>query len=451
MQDFNLMDKMAHFARERIPERAVHAKGAAAHGFFEVTDDVSRFTKANFLNGIGKRTPLFLRFSTVAGERGANDCDRDPRGFAIKFYTEEGNYDMVGNNTPVFFVRDPIKFPDFIHSQKRDPQTGMQSTQMAWDFWSYTPEALHQIMILFSDRGTPYGYRHMNGYSSHTYKWVNAKGEPFLVKYHFKTDQGIKNFMADEAAEMGKKDKDFSTRDLFENIEKGNFPSWTFYVQAMPLEEGENYKWDAYDITKVWPQSEVPLIKVGKLTLNRNPENFHAETEQSAFSPAHFVPGIEASNCKMLQGRLVNYSDTHRHRLGSNHHQIPINCPYRARLGPAYNQRDGTMNSHSYGKTPNYEPSQIPGPREDKQYAIHAQPTNGPLGRYAYQHPNDMFEQPRTLFNKVFDEGQRKRLMDNIAGHMSGVDRATKERQLPHFFKVDPKLGAGIAERLGMA
>ena len=244
---------------------------------------------------------------------------------------------MVGNNTPVFFIRDPIKFPDFIHSQKRNPQTGIQSTQMAWDFWSFSPEALHQIMILFSDRGTPYGYRHMNGYSSHTYKWVNDKGEAFLVKYHMKTDQGIKNFTAEEAAEMGKKDKDFSTRDLFENIEKGNFPSWTWYVQAMPFDEAEKYRFDVYDITKVWPQSEVPLIKVGRFTLNRNPENFHAETEQSAFSPAHFVPGIEASNCKMLQGRLVNYSDTHRHRLGSNHHQIPINCPFRARLGPAYN------------------------------------------------------------------------------------------------------------------
>ena len=311
-----------------------------SHNPANITQNVfrfRRFTRANFLNGIGKRTPIFLRFSTVAGERGANDCDRDPRGFALKFYTEEGNYDMVGNNTPVFFIRDPIKFPDFIHSQKRNPQTGIQSTQMAWDFWSFSPEALHQIMILFSDRGTPYGYRHMNGYSSHTYKWVNDKGEAFLVKYHMKTDQGIKNFTAEEAAEMGKKDKDFSTRDLFENIEKGNFPSWTWYVQAMPFDEAEKYRFDVYDITKVWPQAEVPLIKVGRFTLNRNPENFHAETEQSAFSPAHFVPGIEASNCKMLQGRLVNYSDTHRHRLGSNHHQIPINCPFRAKLGPAYN------------------------------------------------------------------------------------------------------------------
>jgi hypothetical protein len=278
----------------------------------------------------------------------------------------------------------------------------------------------------------------------------NDKGEPFLVKYHFKTDQGIKNFSAAEAAEMGKNDKDFATRDLFENIQSGNFPSWTMYVQVMTLEEGEKYKYDVYDITKTWSQADCPLIKVGKLTLNQNPENFHAEAEQSAFSPAHFVPGIEASNCKMLQGRLVNYSDTHRHRLGSNHHQIPINCPYRARLGPAYNQRDGVMNMHSYGKTPNYEPSQHQTASEDKQYAIHAQPTSGPIARYAYTHPNTVYEQPRTLFNKVFDEGQRQRLMDNISGHMSAVDRSTKERQLQHFFKVDPKLGAGIAQRLGM-
>merc|ERR1712048_1426703 len=253
LQDFTLIDKLAHFDRERIPERVVHAKGSGAHAVLEVTDDVTAFTKAAFLNKVGKKTPLFLRFSTVAGERGAADTVRDPRGFAIKFYTEEGNYDMVGNNTPVFFINDPIKFPDFLHSQKRNPATNLTDPNMIFDFWQHTPESLHQIMILFSDRGTPYGYRHMNGYSSHTYKWVNDKGEAFLVKYHFKTDQGIKTFTAAEAAEMGKKDKDFSTRDLFDNIAAGNMPSWTFYVQVMTLEEGEKYHWDVYDITKVWP------------------------------------------------------------------------------------------------------------------------------------------------------------------------------------------------------
>ena len=343
------------------------------------------FTKANFLSQIGKRTPIFLRFSTVAGERGANDCDRDPRGFSIKHYTEEGNYDMVGNNTPVFFIKDPMKFPDFIHSQKRNPQTGVQDPNMAWDFWSFSPEALHQVTILMSDRGTPYGYRHMNGYGSHTFKWVNDKGEAFLVKYHYKTDQGIKCFTAEESAEMGKKNKDFSTTDLFGAIEKGDFPSWTWYAQIMPEKDADTYRFDVNDITKIWPHSDYPLQKIGKITLNRNPENFHAETEQAAFAPAHFVPGIEASNCKMLQGRLINYPDTHRHRLGPNYEQIPINCPYRARMGH-YNIRDGLMNINgSGGSMPNYEPNSVTGtPKQDLSYAIKTETMVGEAGRYAY-------------------------------------------------------------------
>ena len=324
-----------------------------------------RWTKANFLGTVGKKTDVFLRFSTVAGERGANDCDRDPRGFALKFYTEEGNYDIVGNNTPVFFIKDPIKFSDFIHSQKRHPQTGVQSAEMAWDFWSYSPEALHQITILMSDRGTPVGYRHMNGYGSHTFKWVNAAGEAFWIKYHFKTDQGIKNFTAKESAEMGMKNKDFSTTDLFDSIKNGDFPSWTLFVQVMPIAEAEKYRFDVNDITKVWPHKDYPLQKVGKLTLNRNPENFHAETEQVAFSPSHFVPGIEASNCKMLQGRLVNYPDAHRWRLGANHHHIPINCPRNLKtFGCPYNQRDGMMvTTGGYGSMVNYEPNSQNGPK----------------------------------------------------------------------------------------
>ena len=319
------------------------------------------FCKAAFMNTVGKRTPIFLRFSTVAGERGANDCDRDPRGFAIKHYTEEGNYDMVGNNTPVFFIKDPMKFPDFIHSQKRHPQTGVQDPNMAWDFWSYSPEALHQVTILMSDRGTPDGYRHMNGYGSHTFKWVNAQGEEFLVKYHYKTDQGIKNFTAESAAEKGKTDKDWATMDLHNNIAQGNFPTWTWYAQVMPIADAENYRFDVYDITKVWPHSDYPLKRIGKLVLNKNPENFHAETEQAAFAPAHMVPGIEPSNDKMLQGRLVNYPDTHRHRLGPNYDQIPINCPYRARMGN-YNTRDGFMTVNGgNGSQPNYEPNSVSG------------------------------------------------------------------------------------------
>jgi len=346
LQDFTLIDKLAHFDRERIPERVVHAKGSGAHGVLEVTNDVTAFTKAAFLNKVGKQTPCFLRFSTVAGERGAPDTVRDPRGFAIKFYTEEGNYDMVGNNTPVFFINDPIKFPDFLHSQKRNPATNLTDPNMIFDFWQHTPEAMHQITILFSDRGTPYGYRFMNGYSSHTFKWVNAKGDVHLVKYHFKTDQGIKCFTAEEQDQMMLKNKDFSTSDLFDAIARKEFPSWTWYVQLMPEKDAANYKFDVLDITKVWPHEDYPLQKVGKMTLNRNPENYHAEVEQSAFAPSHLVPGIEPSNDKMLQGRLFSYPDTHRHRLGKNYEHIPINCPYRARVANMIRDGAATVNGN---------------------------------------------------------------------------------------------------------
>ena len=449
LQDFHLIDKLAHFDRERIPERVVHAKGAGAHGFFEVTDDVSKFTRAKFLQGIGKRTPVFLRFSTVAGERGSNDCDRDPRGFAIKFYTEEGNYDMVGNNTPVFFIKDPIKFPDFLHSQKRHPATNCKDPNMAWDFWSFSPEALHQVTILMSDRGTPYGYRHMNGYSSHTFKWVNEKGEAFLVKYHFKTDSGIKNFTGPEAAEMGKKNPDFATSDLYNHIAQGGSSSWTWYVQVMPFADADNYRFDVYDITKVWPHSDYPLIKVGKLTLNRNPENYHAETEQSAFSPSHLVPGIEPSNDKMLQGRLFSYPDTHRHRLGPNYEQLPINCPYRSRA--ANYQRDGFPMTYSHKNGPNYEPNSLNGPVEDKSQAYHKFPVVGDAGRYAYQHPNDNYEQARALFRKVFSDYDRKTVIENIGNGLKGCRQDIKERMVPHFYKVDPEYGSGIAKIAGVA
>ena len=403
------------------------------------------------MNTIGKRTPVFLRFSTVAGERGANDCDRDPRGFAIKHYTEEGNYDMVGNNTPVFFIKDPIKFPDFIHSQKRHPQTGVQDPNMAWDFWSYSPEALHQVTILMSDRGTPDGYRHMNGYGSHTFKWVNAKNEEFLVKYHYKTDQGIKNFTSNEAAEMGKVAKDYATMDLFNNIEKGNYPSWTWYAQIMPIADADKYRFDVYDMTKIWPHSDYPLQKIGKLVLNKNPENYHAETEQSAFAPAHMVPGIEPSNDKMLQGRLVNYPDTHRHRLGPNYDQIPINCPYRARMGN-YNTRDGFMTVNGgNGAKPNYEPNSISGtPVQNPTFAWAQESLEGKAGRYAYQHPNTNYEQPRALFRNVFDDAMRQKTIDNISGGLGQCRRDIQERVLPHFYKIDPEYGAGIAKKIGL-
>jgi catalase len=449
LQDFTLIDKLASFDRERIPERVVHAKGSAAHGFFEVSNDVTGLTRAAFLNQIGKRTPCFLRFSTVAGERGSPDTVRDPRGFAIKFYTEEGNYDMVGNNTPVFFINDPIKFPDFLHSQKRHPATNVQDVNSIFDFWQHSPEALHQVTILFSDRGTPYGYRHMNGYSSHTFKWVNAKGEVHFVKYHFKTDQGIKNFTNEENDAMLGKNREFSQTDLYDNIEAGNFPSWTWYVQVMPEADAENYRFDILDITKVWPQSDYPLQKVGKMTLNRNPENYHAEVEQAAFAPSHLVPGIEPSNDKMLQGRLFSYPDTHRHRLGANYKQMPINCPYRARVSNY--QRDNRVYNGNQGSEVNHEPNSQGGPVQDSQYAWTSDKINAQTGRYAPVHPNTYFEQPRTLYNKVFNEEQKATLIRNLSGALGGVKRRDiKENMLALFYKIDPDYGTRLSKAIGV-
>ena len=356
ISDFHLLDKLSRFDRERIPERVVHAKGSGAHGYFEVTHDVTKYCKADFLNTLGKKTPIFTRFSTVGGERGTSDSDRDPRGFAVKFYTEHGNFDMVGNNTPIFFIRDPIKFPDFIHTQKRNPQTNCKDPDMFWDFLSLTPESVHQVTILFSDRGTPYGYRHMHGYGSHTYVWVNAQGEQFYVKWHFRTQTGVRNWTAAESDEMRNKDPDFAQRDLFESIQSGKQVTWIWEAQIMPAADAENYKWNVFDVTKVWPHTDYPRQPIGRMVLNRNPENYHAEVEQSAFAPAHTVPGIEPSFDKMLQGRLFSYNDTHRHRLGANHNQIPINCPYRTRIHNG--ERDGPMRvDGNQGSKPNYEPN----------------------------------------------------------------------------------------------
>jgi len=445
LQDFHLIDKLAHFDRERIPERVVHAKGSGAHGVLEVTEDVTAFTRAAFLNKVGKKTPCFLRFSTVAGERGAPDTVRDPRGFAIKFYTEEGNYDMVGNNTPVFFINDPIKFPDFLHSQKRNPATNLTDPNMIFDFWQHSPEALHQITILFSDRGTPYGYRFMNGYSSHTFKWVNAAGDVHLVKYHFKTDQGIRNFTPAEQDQMMLKNKDFSTSDLFDSIARREFPSWTWYVQLMPEADAAKYRFDVLDITKVWSHSDYPLHKVGVMTLNRNPENYHAEVEQSAFSPSHLVPGIEPSADKMLQGRLFSYPDTHRHRLGKNYDQIPINCPYRARVNSHIRDGAAVVNGN-YGSAHNYEPNSLGGPKEDPSFAPSKFAVTGQAGRYAYTHPNTYFEQPRTLWEKVFTETERANLISNLSGPLSAVTRRDiQEGMLALFYKIHPDYGTRLS------
>lgn len=328
IQDYHLIEKLAHFNRERIPERVVHAKGAGAFGYFEVTnDEISKYTKADFLSEKGKCTDMFIRFSTVAGELGSPDTVRDPRGFAVKFYTDEGNYDLVGNNTPIFFVRDAIKFPDFIHTQKRHPQTGLKDVNMVWDFWSLSPESLHQITYLHSDRGIPATLRHMNGYGSHTYKWVNEEGEAFWVKYHFVSDQGVKGLDPELADKIAGENPDYHREELFNSIEEGDYPSWTLYVQIIPYEDYKTYEWDLFDVTKTASKKDYPRIEVGKMVLNRNPQNHFAEVEQSALTPGNFVPGIEASPDKMLQGRIFSYGDAHRYRLGANHQQIPVNRP----------------------------------------------------------------------------------------------------------------------------
>lgn len=449
IQDFHLIDKLAHFDRERIPERVVHAKGAGAHGYFEVTHDVTKYCKAKFLNKIGKRTPTFARFSTVGGEKGSADCERDPRGFAVKFYTEEGNWDMVGNNTPVFFIRDPIKFPDFIHTQKRNPQTNLKDADMFWDFLSLVPESTHQVTILFSDRGVPKSYRNMNGYSSHTFKWVNAEGKAFWVKLHFKTEAGIQNLTAEEAHKVFGEDLDHATRDLFNHIASGKESAWKVYAQIMPAEDAKNYRFNPFDVTKVWPHKDYPLQPFGRLVLNRNPENYFAEVEQAAFSPSHFVPGIEPSPDKMLQGRLFSYPDTHRHRLGVNYHQIPINCPYATKIRNG--QRDGFMAVNgNQGNTTNYFPNSVSGTpvaRPDARTTPFE--VSGVVGRYDYQHPNDDFVQPGNLY-RLMTPDQKTRLVNNIVGHLGKARKDIQERQVVNFYKADTEYGTRIAKGLGL-
>jgi len=447
MQDVHLLEKLAHFDRERIPERVVHAKGAGAYGYFEVTADVTKYTMAKFLSEIGKRTEVFARFSTVGGEKGSADAERDPRGFAVKFYTEEGNYDMVGNNTPVFFIRDPLKFPDFIHTQKRNPATNLKDPDMFWDFLSLTPESIHQVTILFSDRGTPKGFRHMNGYSSHTFKWYNDKGEYFWVQYHFKTEQGIQNLTKEEAEVMKGKDPDHATRDLYQAIERGEYPSWRLEVQIMTPEQAADYRFDPFDITKVWPHADFPPITVGRMVLNRNPENYFAEVEQAAFSPANFVPGIAASPDKMLQGRLFSYHDTHRHRLGPNYHLLPVNF---AKNCPVNNyQRDGFMRfDNNGGGSPNYYPNSFGGPVPEPSVAEPTFEVSGKAARQRYIHPNDDFVQAGDLYHKVMTDTDRDRLIGNIVVHLGGAQKRIQYRQTALFYKADPDYGRRVAEGL---
>jgi catalase len=447
MQDVHLLEKLAHFDRERIPERVVHAKGAGAHGYFEITADVTKYTKAKFLSEVGKRTEVFARFSTVGGERGSADAARDPRGFAVKFYTEEGNYDFVGNKTPVFFIRDPLKFPDFIHTQKRNPATNLPDPDMFWDFLSLTPESIHQVTILFSDRGTPANYRHMNGYSSHTFKWYNEKGEFFWVQYHFKTDQGIKNLTREEATRLCGGDPNHGTRDLYEAIERGDYPSWTLEMQILTPEKATDFPWDIFDITKVWPHGEVPPIKIGNLVLNRNPGNYFAEVEQAAFCPGNVVPGIAISPDKMLQARVFSYHDTHIHRLGPNYHLIPVNAPKYA--PEASYQRDGFMRVDANGGGgPNYWPNSFGGPRPDPTAGELPFELSGQAGRYPFTHPNDDFVQAGTLYRKVMSDADRDHLIGNIVDHLGKAQKRIQSRQTALFYKADADYGRRVAEGL---
>ena len=455
LQDFILHEKMAHFNRERIPERVVHAKGSGAYGTFTVTHDITKYTKARLFSEIGKQTKTFLRFSTVGGEKGSADTERDPRGFALKFYTEDGNWDLVGNNTPIFFIKDPKKFSDFIHTQKRDPRTNCKSATMMWDFWSLNPESLHQIMILFSDRGTPYSYRHMHGFGSHTFSLINADNERVFVKFHFKTQQKVKNFTDSEAGRMKGMDADWAQRDLVEAIDNGDFPKWDLKIQVMTEEQTKTFRWNPFDVTKVWPQGEFPLIDVGVLELNKIPDNFFAEVEQAAFAPAHVVDGIGYSPDKMLQGRLLSYPDAQRYRLGANYEQLPVNrCPYATNNY----QRDGSMRlDGNGGGAPNYFPNSFDDIEADQSYKEPAQTMDSLVADWFDRNgegDNDHYTQAGDLFRKVFTDEERTTQVNNFLGSLKNVSGTKRElilnRQLCHFFRADPELGARIAQGLGI-
>ena len=449
LQDTWLLEKLAHFDRERIPERVVHAKGSAAYGELTITNDITMYSKADIFSQVGKKTKAFLRFSTVAGERGAADAERDVRGFALKFYTNEGNWDIVGNNTPVFFIKDAVKFPDFIHTQKRDPKTNLRSATAAWDFWSLHPESLHQVTILMSDRGIPRSYREMHGFGSHTYSFINAKNERFWVKFHFKSMQGIHNLTNAEAEAIIAKDRESHQKDLFENIEKGNFPKWRFCVQVMPEKEAQNYKVNPFDLTKVWSHKDYPLIEVGILELNKNPENYFAEVEQAAFNPANIVPGVGYSPDKMLQGRLFSYGDTQRYRLGINHSQLPVNA---AIASVSNTHRDGYMQRGSFGGERNYNPSIFNDYVEDSKAIeppLHIQEGNV-ITRYNHRDDdNDYYSQAGDLY-RLMDASQKEALCQNIKEAMEGVPVDIQRRQIEHFTKADAAYGKRVAELLGL-
>ncbi len=448
IEGLQLIEKLAHFNRERIPERVVHAKGFGAFGKLTITHDITQYSCADIFSEVGKETEMFARFSTVAGEKGYADTDRDPRGFALKFYTQEGIWDLVGNNTPVFFERDPIKFPDFIHTQKRDPQTGRKDPRRMWDYWSQSPENMHQLMILFSDRGLPDGFRHMNGYGSHTFSLWNNKNERFWVKFHFKTQQGIKNLMPSEGTKLAGENPDYAGEDLFTAIEEGHFPKWDLKIQVVPEKEAENFNFNPFDLTKVWPHGKYPLIDVGVMELNRNPENYFAQVEQVAFSPNNMPPGIGASPDKMLQGRLFAYGDAHRYRLGTNYQALPVNQSITA---TEHYQRDGAMRfDGNFGSMDNYEPNSFNGPSEfENRDRILGPPLeiNGNADFYNSHLDNDDYTQAGNLY-RLFDNDQKERTAENIAGALSSSKNDIKKRMVDHFAKCDSDLGERLQKKL---
>ena len=443
-EDFHLFEKLAHFNRERIPERVVHAKGSGAFGELTVTHDFSKYTKAKLFSSVGKKTPVFLRFSTVGGEAGSADTERDPRGFAIKFYTEEGNWDIVGNNTPVFFIRDPSRFPDFIHTQKRNPQSHLKDATMMWDFWSLHPESLHQVTILFSDRGLPDGYRHMNGYGSHTFSTINKAGERFFVKYHFKTRQGIRNLTPERARALAGSDPEHAQRDLFESIEAGRFPRWTMYAQIMNEAEAARAKVNPFDVTKVWSHKDFPLHEIGVVELNRNPENYFSDVEQAAFAPSSVVPGLGFSPDRMLQGRLFSYADAHRYRLGVNYHQIPVNRP---KSESNHYHRDGLGRTDGNGGGgQHYHPNSFDDVAEFND-TTPAYAHTGGVSRFNQREDEDYFSQAAALYRLMSVE-QKQLLVNNIAGAMHSIPAFIQERQLKLFAQVDRDYAAGIKTAL---
>jgi catalase len=441
IQDYLLLEKLAHQNRERIPERVVHAKGSGAFGTFTVTNDITKYTKASIFGQVGKKTDILIRFSTVAGERGAADAERDVRGFSIKFYTDQGNWDVVGNNTPVFFIRDPVKFPDFIRTQKRHPRTNMRSPTAMWDYWSLSPESLHQVTILMSDRGLPVGFRNINGYGSHTYSFWNDAGERYWVKFHFKTKQGHKHWTNEEANEVIANDRESSQRDLYEAIEKGDFPRWDFKIQIMPEADAVKPSYNPFDLTKVWPHSEYPLIDVGVLELSRNPDHYFAEIEQSSFSPSNIVPGIGFSPDKVLQSRIFSYADAHRYRVGTHYEALPVNRP---KVAVHSYHADGSMRFDApKGTDAYYEPNSFNGPVQDPSAKEPPLRIDGNADRYNHRDGNDDYTQPGNLY-RMFDEGQRQRLFNNFAAAMQGVPRYIIDRQLEHLRKADPSWAVGV-------